>query len=93
MQSAQPYRSCNPYLTHFHQTKANGTQRTEFQHTKEFKQVSDDVYKILGINDSVHFGPEMIVAMWVECTFYQTINLDKLSPWCAVSQIQINKKK
>lgn len=88
--------NCTSFMKHASALKSNETQMRDFENTREFRQLMDNVFEKLGLNRSTIFGVRTVLAMWYQCTFTQAAHIDKLSPWCSVRnifKIEIFKKK
>lgn len=64
-----------------------------FESSRIFQQMSKKIFDILGLNASTKYIAKIVVAMWYQCTFYQSTNFDKLAPWCSVNIKLFNKPR
>lgn len=86
----QPYIHCKAYKKHFKKKNQKNSEQSKFKNTEVFRNMSNDVYKRLGIPSQYTLDKDLW-SMWLECTFQQAANPSIPSPWCAVSHTFLYK--
>lgn len=65
------------------------TQMDKFKASDEVKFMKRNVSQRLGLRQTLRY--DVVSMMWDECRYQQSYHLNKMSPWCAVGVLHIER--